>query len=100
MNFPRRVGNGIVKPTHEERPMQTVDVTGLSPESIRQVESLIESLRAAEQAHGPLPPSQLPYHEWRAWFNSWIASHEKRDIVIDDSRESIYSSVGGVFSGK
>lgn len=75
---------------------QTIDVTGLPPEAIRVVESLVGMLRKSPPEEAPqptsnnVPPSQLPYEEWAKWFRAWVDSHPKRDIVIDDDRESIY----------
>jgi hypothetical protein len=76
---------------------QTIDVTGLSPEAVRVVETLVGMLREKGNSvggtpppTGGVPPSQLPYEEWSKWFRAWVGSHPKRDIVIDDDRESIY----------
>jgi hypothetical protein len=80
---------------------QTIDVTGLSPEAVRVVETLVGMLRekanpadAIPPHTGAVPPSQLPYEEWVKWFRAWCESHPKRDIVIDDSRETIYEGRG------
>lgn len=39
---------------------------------------------------GGVAPRDLPPDEWIKWFHTWAESHPKRDIEIDDSRESIY----------
>lgn len=82
---------------------QTIDVTGLSPEAIRQVQQLIDEIRskpptpppAAEPAKlpfwtGPVPAQGTP--EWRLWFRAWCDSRPKREgpVEIDDDRGSIY----------
>jgi hypothetical protein len=79
---------------------QTIDVTGLSPEAVRVVETLVGMLREKEQP----PPTPAPYwpgpppgetaEEWIARLRAWAESHPKRDIVIDDSRETIYEGRG------
>jgi hypothetical protein len=35
-------------------------------------------------------PNDLPYEVWRERFEAWIKSHPKIDVVLDDSRETIY----------
>jgi hypothetical protein len=80
---------------------QTIDVTGLSPEAIRQVQQLVDEIRskppapprAAEPAKmpfwtGPVPSQDSP--EWIDWLRAWSESHPKRVVEIDDDRGSIY----------
>ncbi len=35
-------------------------------------------------------PNKIPYEQWRAAFRAWVASAPKVDVVVDDSRETIY----------
>ena len=69
---------------------QAIDVTGLSPEAVRLVESLIGMLRIP-----PLPttPNQRD-PSWSMSLMRWAESHPKRAIEIDDSRESLNSGRG------
>jgi hypothetical protein len=80
---------------------QTIDVTGLPPDAVRRLQSLVDALRkqfdpaaGAEPPATEAPPSQLPPEEWVKWFRAWAESHPKRDIEIDDSRETIYEGRG------
>jgi len=78
---------------------QTIDVTGLAPEDIKAVVSLVETLRhkpapGTSSPNGAVLPRDLPYEEWVKWFRAWVDSHPKRDIEIDDSRETIYAGRG------
>jgi hypothetical protein len=70
---------------------QTIDVTGLPAESVRVVESLVSLLRSA----GPVAVTpQTDPEAWSAALRRWAETHPKRDIVIDDSRETIYEGCG------
>jgi hypothetical protein len=75
---------------------QTIDVTGLPEPIIRDIERLVATLRARlRQAEGTRPPaSELSAEAWIARFNAWAESHPRRDIEIDDSRETIYAGRG------
>lgn len=79
---------------------QTIDVTGLSPEAARTVQTLVDLLRAkdrigaAEQQTAVTPPSQLGRDVWLARWDEWVASHPPSEVVADDSRESIYEGRG------
>ena len=33
---------------------------------------------------------KMPYEEWKREFDEWIKSRPKIDVVVDDSRETIY----------
>jgi plasmid stability protein len=33
---------------------------------------------------------KMPYEEWKKEFDAWIKSRPKIDVVVDDSRETIY----------
>jgi len=68
-----------------------IDLSGLSAEAIHQVKSLVETLRSAE---GGQKPNQRDPEAWSAALHKWAASHPVREIVIDDSRETIYSGRG------
>jgi plasmid stability protein len=35
-------------------------------------------------------PSVLPYEEWKREFDAWVRSRPWIDVVLDDSRETIY----------
>jgi hypothetical protein len=80
-------------PAAQERPehKQTVDVTGLSEEAVRAVESLVSLLRGQKQ-----PPVQgevaafRSHEEFAKALREWVESHPRRDTLADDSRESIY----------
>lgn len=69
----------------------TIDVTGLSPEALYLVQGLVNLLRKVPQT---IPPNIADPEAWERALRSWIDSHPKRDIVIDDSRETIYAGRG------
>ena len=80
---------------------QTIDVTGLSPEAIRAVQTLIDAFRkqaaqppAPPSTYWPGPPPGETAEEWIARLRAWSEGHPKRDIEIDDSRETIYEGRG------
>jgi hypothetical protein len=68
-----------------------IDLSGLSAEAIRSVESLVTSLRSKESA---ISPSRRHPEAWSKALREWAASHAKREIEIDDSRDSIYAGRG------
>lgn len=35
-------------------------------------------------------PEELSYEEWNQRFEAWLNSHARIDVVVDDSRETIY----------
>jgi hypothetical protein len=70
---------------------ETVDVSGLSEESVRVVEDLVQSLRSRE---GEESWCLRDPEGWSKALREWVESHPKRDIVIDDSRETIYAGRG------
>jgi hypothetical protein len=70
---------------------QTIDITGLSTESVRAVEALVNMLRAKEIEASP---NLRDPEAWSAALHRWAEGHPKREIVIDDSRETIYSGRG------
>lgn len=72
--------------------MQTsLDLTGLSQEAAATVENLVRLLRSNG---GSVPSNVLAPEEWSVRLRNWAASHVKREIVIDDSRETIYAGRG------
>ena len=68
-----------------------IDLSGLSADAIHQVKSLVDTLRSAE---GGQKPNQRDPEEWSASLRKWAASHPVREIVIDDSRDTIYAGRG------
>jgi len=68
----------------------SIDVTGLSDEAIRAVESLVASLR--EQANGSTPYNSP--EDWCKALREWAASHKHLDVPADWSRDTIYSGRG------
>lgn len=80
---------------------QTIDVTGLQPDQIRVLETLVEAFRkqpappppqpaTPASTYWPGPPPGETAEEWIARLRAWSESHPKRDIEIDDDRGSIY----------
>ncbi len=71
-------------------PAPTLDLSGLSPEAVRQLQELADQLRAEP----PARPSNLrpgeTVEEWIARFDEWVKSHPPRNPNFDDSRDSIY----------
>lgn len=70
---------------------ETIDVKGLSTDSVRIVESLVNLLRSKENEKSP---NRRDPEAWSKELRRWAASHVKRAIEIDDSRESIYAGRG------
>lgn len=68
---------------------QTIDVTGLPPEAIRAVESLVGLLRARPDA-APAASAE----EWIKALREWASSHPRQTHYVDDSREAIYGGRG------
>ena len=76
----------------KERPVnQSIDVSGLSTDAIRIVESLVNSLRSKNDEQSP---NRRDPDGWSKALREWAASHPRRAIEIDDSRESIYAGCG------
>ena len=80
---------------------QTIDVTGLTPEAIRVVETVVDALRkqAAQpapspSAYWPGPPPGETAEEWIARWRAWTRSQPRLDVIADDSRESVYEGRG------
>ena len=71
--------------------IQTIDVSGLSADAVRIVESMVNMLRSKETE--PSPNRRDP-EAWSKALHGWANSHPKRPIVIDDSRDSIYEGRG------
>ncbi len=72
---------------------QTIDVTGLSPEDVQSVESFVLSLRRKPFVLQPRRPEETT-EQWIERLMEWADSHPKRNIVIDDDRETIYGGRG------
>jgi hypothetical protein len=77
-----------IESRHEET--RSVDVTGLSEDGIRAVESLVEALR--EQANGGRV-DRSP-QEWCQALREWAESHRRLDHPADWSRDAIYAGRG------
>jgi hypothetical protein len=75
---------------------QTIDVTGLPEPVVQDLQKLVATLREnLRGGNGSRQPARdLSAEEWIARFRAWADSHPKRAIVIDDSREAIYSGRG------
>lgn len=71
--------------------IESIDVTGLSADSVRMIESLVRSLRSEDNKKSW---NQRDPDGWAAALHLWVESHPKREIVIDDSRETIYAGRG------
>ncbi|MBX9579623.1 MAG: hypothetical protein K2X87_04880 [Gemmataceae bacterium] len=69
-----------------------LDLTGLPEAVVRQVEQLVGDARRGAAA--PRSPNQDDPDRWSAELRAWVASHPKRDIAMDDSREGIYEGCG------
>ncbi len=68
-----------------------LDLSGLSPEAVRQLQELADQLRA--EAKPPLPSHRRPgetAEEWEARLREWTESRPSRNPNFDDSRDSIY----------
>jgi hypothetical protein len=70
---------------------QTIDATGLSAEAVDLIERLVAMLRTCPPVQ---TPNQLDPEAWSAALRRWAESHPKREIEIDDSRETIYAGRG------
>ncbi len=74
----------------------TIDVTGLPQTVIEDMRRLVATLRQKFSPESPAagPEGELPPDEWIARLQAWSESHPKREIIIDDSRETIYGGRG------
>jgi hypothetical protein len=73
----------------------TVDLSGLPEPVVEQVLRLVHDARQKQAEAGALrSPNQDDPERWSAEWRAWTASHEKRDITLDDDRESIYAGCG------
>ncbi len=75
----------------EPESQRSVDVSGLSEEAVRAVESVVSAIRGKSEAGPDAYPSR---EEWAKALRDWAASHERVDHFVDDSRESIYAGRG------
>lgn len=69
---------------------QSVDVTGLSEEAVREVESVVAALR--KRANGS--SAYLSAEEWCKALREWAESHRRLDQPADWSRDTIYAGRG------
>jgi hypothetical protein len=72
---------------------QTIDVSGLPEAVVRDLQRLVDTLRTATDGT-TAPPREATPEEKAARFRAWAASHEKSDVLADDSRDSIYEGRG------
>ena len=70
---------------------ELIDVSGLSTDAIHAVQSLVNLLRTTNEH---MSPNRRDPEAWSKSLRDWAASHAKRAIVIDDSRDSIYEGRG------
>jgi hypothetical protein len=70
---------------------RSIDVTGLSEETVRAVELLVSQLRGQPPAQGRGIGAFPSYEAWSKALREWADSHPKRDTLADDSRETIYA---------
>ena len=49
--------------------------------------------KLSEGAGGRIP-AEMPYEQWLAAFDAWVAGHRPVEHFVDDSRESIYAGRG------
>ena len=70
---------------------RNIDVTGLPADAVQVVQTLVSLLRngTKTRAFNLIDPVV-----WSAELHRWAASHPKRNLVIDDSRETIYAGRG------
>jgi hypothetical protein len=81
----------VIDSAWERLMAEAIDVSGLSPGAVHMVKSLVDTLRSQEVGEklNPRDPE-----EWSAALRKWAASHPVREIVIDDSRDTIYGGRG------
>lgn len=82
-------------PEHRIRSTATIDVTGLPESVVRSIAEIVRAFRqnvaAGDSPHGHAEPTA---DERVTAVRAWAASHPKRDIVLDDDRESLYAGRG------
>lgn len=54
------------------------------------LDELLQRIAQARMPGGPPRPRTETAAEWVARLQAWIDSQPKRDVIADDSRESIY----------
>lgn len=76
--------------------MRSIDVTGLPDEAVRALEALVATWQKQVRPAQPqeLPLWQRSHEEWSRALREWGESHPRREILADDSRESIYGDDG------
>jgi hypothetical protein len=75
--------------------LQTIDVSGLPEGVVQDIQKVVSDIRQ-NLAQGRIASTAdaLSPTEWVDRFRAWTESHPKRDLVVDDSRESIYAGRG------
>jgi hypothetical protein len=79
-----------MEPQFQEQ-KRSIDVTGLSDEAIRAVESLIAYFRGQQGQGGPSFSSR---DDWARAIRQWAESHKPQGTSADYSRETIYAGRG------
>lgn len=74
--------------------VQAIDVSGLSAEQVQAVEAIVNGYRKQNETQSNGPPLEETAEEWFRRLVAWTESHPKREIEIDDSRETIYAGRG------
>jgi hypothetical protein len=75
-------------PEIETKLAEKAAITGKSPETLA-----IDALRE-QFSDEPVARPLISPDEWLKQFDAWIASHAPVEVIIDDSRESIYDGRG------
>lgn len=74
---------------------QTVDLTGLPEQTVQQVLKIVREAREKQAESPPVrSPNQDDPERWSAEWRAWTASRPRRELTMDDSRESIYDGCG------
>jgi hypothetical protein len=74
---------------------QVIDLTGLPEQTVHQVVQIVREAREKQaESTAPRSPNQDDPERWSAELRAWAESHPKRDITLDDDRDSIYAGCG------
>jgi hypothetical protein len=74
--------------------MPVIDVSGLPEAVVSDLQRLVETLRNGVETISAPPAREETAEEWITRLRKWTEGHPKREIEIDDSRESIYEGRG------